>query len=139
MAYLLYEVTPQRWKLIEKVRLFGFNALASILREKYAGRLHEPLGWHVGTDDFRRHMAQDGQQEIAVVVDLRPQGKTVDLYRLTDIWGFSHHGWTPIMLRLEGLFIEADPQVVSKEAFAPPQRSGTGSRLHVHLPAGVGT
>ena len=33
-------------------------------------------------------------------------------------WGYSDNGWTPILLRLSGLFVDVDPSTVDRNDFA---------------------
>jgi hypothetical protein len=39
-----------------------------------------------------------------------------------DVWGYSASGWSPIMLRLNGLYVDEDPSVVGRDRFV---RRGT--------------
>lgn len=34
-----------------------------------------------------------------------------------NVWGYSDNGWTPILLRLNGLFIDHDPSLVDRNDF----------------------
>jgi hypothetical protein len=34
-----------------------------------------------------------------------------------DVWGYSASGWSPIMLRLNGLYVDEDPSVVDRNSF----------------------
>ena len=33
------------------------------------------------------------------------------------VWGYSDSGWSPILLRLSGLFVDADPTTVNRNNF----------------------
>ena len=53
----------------------------------------------------------------SLIIDLKPYQKetNLSLYELLDVWGFSDHSWTPVMLRLSGLFVdEDDPEVIAQ-------------------------
>lgn len=65
----------------------------------------------------------------AVIIDLKPRIKDeVSLYRVRYVWAYSSHGWTPVALELETLFVdESQPvgisaQTFKKEFSAPPGR-----------------
>jgi len=46
------------------------------------------------------------------------QNKTnLSLYEVMDVWGYSEGGWSPILLRLNGLFVDEDPSVVDRNSF----------------------
>jgi hypothetical protein len=34
-----------------------------------------------------------------------------------DVWGYSADGWSPILLRLNGLFVDENPSAVNREDF----------------------
>jgi hypothetical protein len=55
-----------------------------------------------------------------LVIDLKPKQheNNLSLYEVLDVWGFSDAGWTPIMLRLSGLFVDVDPKAVDRNDFS---------------------
>ncbi len=103
----------------EGVSLFGCNNgfIPWLLQSKLKRGDSEPLKWHVDVvADLNR---QDGYQDNTLVIDLKPkQNKTnISLYEVMDVWGYSEDEWTPVMLRLTGLFTDADPAMVNRQSF----------------------
>ena len=56
------------------------------------------------------------------IIDLKPKEKTTHLsfYELLDAWGVSGSGWTPIMLRLRGLFVDEPVGDTNWQEFSIP-------------------
>jgi hypothetical protein len=54
------------------------------------------------------------------VIDLKPkqQKNNLSLYELLDVWGYSLNGWTPILLHVRGLFVDADPNSFNRNDFS---------------------
>lgn len=127
MAFLLYDIYFQnnKWRLVREISLFGHNAIYDILGDKYKNNLYEPLRWHIKKDDFSSYFASKYLLvNPEVVIDLKPdQQRNVSLYLLTDAWGYSDNGWTPIMFRLEALYIDkiVDNPAEFKKEFTPPE------------------
>lgn len=47
----------------------------------------------------------------AVVIDMKPTVRNnVSLYQLRQVWGFSYPEWTPILVRLETLFVDRETE-----------------------------
>lgn len=89
------------------VSLAGGGLIKSTLRR--LGRLGEKdVGWTIsaaellGTSEYER-------DAYALVIDTAPSRSTVSLFELRSILGYSYADWTPIMLRFEQLFVDAEP------------------------------
>lgn len=108
-----------RYQLAEPVSLFGRNSglIPWLLQTQTLPSQNEPYPWHL---DIEKALAKtDKYRDSTLVIDLKPkQHKTnVSLYELLDVWGYSYYGWTPILLHLEGLFVDEDPSTVNKDDF----------------------
>jgi len=77
---------------------------------------------------IQQALAEDGYPDSAVVIDLKPkqQKKNVSLYELLDVWGISDQGWTPILLHLRGLFVDAKPEGIDRNDFSLDYREAEG-------------
>lgn len=125
--YFLYRRTrldekSTRYKLDEKekeIHLFGCNEgfIPWLLRFKVPPHQNEPYLWHV--DVLSDLDAQPDYRNGGLIIDLKPkQNKSnVSLYEVLDVWGWSEHDCTPILLRLNGLFVDQDPQTINREDF----------------------
>jgi len=76
----------------------------------------EPHQWHL---DVRSALTRAEQPDSTLVIDLKPkQRKTnLSLYEIKDVWGHSEADWTPILLHLRGLFVDADPGSFDRREF----------------------
>ncbi|HDY66093.1 MAG TPA: hypothetical protein ENH84_07685 [Phycisphaerae bacterium] len=102
----------------EKVSLFGCNNgfIPWLLELKLLPGQGEPCKWHV--DVVAELGGHPDYPHNTLLIDLKPkQNKTnLSLYEVMDVWGYSASGWTPILLRLNGLFVDEDPSVVDRNA-----------------------
>jgi hypothetical protein len=126
-VYALYRRTKiensstryERDKKEKHVSLFGCNEgfLPWLLSFKIPPNKNEPYCWHV--DVLSELDAQSDYRSGSLVIDLKPkQNKTnVSLYEVMDVWGWSEHDWTPILLRLNGLFVDEAPEAINREDF----------------------
>lgn len=108
-----------RYQFVEQVSLFGRNAgfITWLLALKTQPSQDEPYAWHL---DIRNALAeQDGFAESTLIIDLKPKQarKTLFLYELQDVWGYSDDGWSPILLLLGSLFVDANPAEVDRNDF----------------------
>lgn len=108
-----------RYQFQEKVSLFGCNNgfITWLLGLKIPPGQGEPFRWHVnvvGELGSNREYPNN-----TLVIDLKPkQNKTnLSLYEVMDVWGYSHGGWTPILLHLTGLFVDQDPSSIDRNDF----------------------
>ncbi len=107
------------YQFMEKCSLFGCNSgfLPWLLGKRIPVGQSEPFKWHLPIG-----RALDETDEYAgsvLIIDLKPNRRdtNLSLYELVDVWGCSYAEWTPILLHLSGLFVDADPSVASREAF----------------------
>ena len=65
--------------------------------------------------------AQPGYHSGTLVIDLKPKQEKMFLYEVMGVWGCSEYDWTPILLRLNGLFVDESPEKSDSgnEKFAP--------------------
>ena len=108
-----------RYEFQEQVSIFGCNSgfVPWLLRSKVPQGQREPWKWHVDVvDELGRH---PDYPDNTLIIDLKPkQNKTdLSLYELMDVWGYSDSGWSPILLRLNGLFVDENPSVVNRNSF----------------------
>lgn len=124
VVYTLYRRTKvgknsTRYEKIEKISLFGCNEgfIPWLLAFKIPPTQNEPYGWHV--DILPELDAQPDYRSGSLIIDLKPkQTKTnVSLYEVLDVWGWSESGWTPVLLRLNGLFMDESPETMNREDF----------------------
>jgi hypothetical protein len=122
--YSLYRRTrtenATKYELIEKsVSLFGCNEgyVPWLLWLKLKADDTEPFHWHV--DVLSELDAQEDHRSRTLIIDLKPkQNKTnVSLYEVTDVWGVSDSGWTPLLLRLRALFVDGNPTDIDRDNF----------------------
>jgi len=68
--------------------------------------------WHAADEFILYLLGVERAAEHRILIDLKPndKDKKVSLYRLRDVWGHSCGDWTPLMLRLESLFVDYEPQ-----------------------------
>lgn len=103
----------------ERVSLFGHNNgfIPWLLGLKLPKDQEEPYKWHV--DVVSELGGHPDYPHSTLLIDLKPkQNKTnLSLYEVMDVWGYSASGWSPILLRLNGLFVDEDPSVVDRNSF----------------------
>jgi len=108
-----------RYEFQEQISLFGCNNgfIPWLLGLKLAQGQGEPCKWHV--DVVAELGGHPDYLHSTLLIDLKPkQNKTnLSLYEVMDVWGYSDSGWTPILLRLNGLFIDEDPSLVDRNSF----------------------
>jgi hypothetical protein len=125
--YALYQRTRignaatryERDKKEPSISLFGCNNgfIPWLLSLKIPASQKEPYCWHV--DVLAELNAQPDYRCGTLIIDLKPkQNKTnISLYEVMDVWGWSEHDWTPILLRLDGLFVDGNPEEIDRENF----------------------
>jgi hypothetical protein len=108
-----------RYKLQEPASLFGCNNgfIPWLLQLKTPQGQGEPYLWHISIETALAET--DDYKGSTLVIDLKPrQHKTsLNLFELLDVWGYSSSGWTPILLHLAGLFVDADPKTADPDDF----------------------
>lgn len=108
-----------RYQMAEQISLFGCNEgfIPWLLQLQASPDQNEPYLWHL---DIEKSLAgTDEYKGSTLVMDLKPkQHKTnVSLYEVLNVYGYSSSGWTPILLHLGGLFVDADPNSVDRNDF----------------------
>ena len=112
------------YRFAEKIHLFGCNNgfIPWLLERRISPSQGEPFKWHIPIGESLNGVTKNNTDcnGSALIIDLKPkQNKNnLSLYELEDVWGYSNDGWSPILLRLCGLFVDADPKGVDREKFA---------------------
>ena len=131
--YIRYKKTQRgngisRYEFVEQVSLFGCNNgfIPWLLELQTQSSQNEPYLWHM---DVQKALEMTNKYSgSTLVIDLKPkQNKTnLSLYELIDVWGYSDVGWTPILLHLGGLFVDADPDLVNRNDFVISDNENDG-------------
>jgi hypothetical protein len=99
--------------------LFGCRSgrIPQLLARSLPTGQNEPYRWHLNVPEA---LAEAGTPSGTVLIDLKPQQRqsNLSLYELLEVWGYSSSGWTPVMMRLRGLFVDADPRDVDPHDFS---------------------
>lgn len=105
------EGTRTNYSFHKPVNLFGCRVglIPRLVRRSIPPNQGEPYLWHLPLESA---LAESGSPNKTVVIDLKPKEKedNLSLYELIDVWGYSKDGWTPILLHLNGLFVDVDPK-----------------------------
>ena len=108
-----------RYQFQKRVSLFGCNHgfVPWLLRLKTPPSQGEPYPWHVNV--IQELGNQPDYPNNTLLIDLKPkQNKSnLSLYEVMDVWGYSSSRWSPVLLRLNGLFIDEDPTGKNREDF----------------------
>jgi len=114
------------FKFIEEVCLFGCNEgfIPWLLCKQMSASQGEPYKWHISIESALAKTEYPG----TLIIDLKPKQKktNLSLYEALDVWGYSDAKWTPIMLRLSGLFVDVDPKKVNRHDFSIEDRKREG-------------
>jgi len=117
-----------RYEFAKQISLFGCNNgfIPWLLQLQTQSDKNEPYLWHLNVQEALA--LTDEYPNSTLVIDLKPkQNKTnLSLYELLDVWGYSYSGWTPILLHLEGLFVDADPNSVNRNDFVKAENEIEG-------------
>jgi hypothetical protein len=121
-------VAATEYELQEQVSLFGSNNgfIPRLLDFNLPKGQGEPYKWHV--DVVAELDRQDDYRSNTLLIDLKPkQNKTnLSLYEVRHVWGYSEDGWSPILLCLDGLFVDEDPNLVNRNKFVREDRQIDG-------------
>lgn len=110
----------------ENVSLFGCREgyIPWLLDKQIPADQGEPFPWHISIESAMAKTEYPG----TLVIDLKPKqhNTNVSLYEVLDVWGYSAGDWTPILLHLSGLFVDADPKNIDRKNFTikDEQRDG---------------
>jgi hypothetical protein len=121
--YARYEKTDadgrSSFRYAEQCSLFGCKVgyIPWLLAKRTPADQGEPYRWHIPLQSALDSTENRGS---ALLIDLKPkQQKTnLSLYELLDVWGYSDSGWTPTLLHLSGLFVDADPTSIDRNNFS---------------------
>ena len=121
--YARYEKTQTEgrssYRFAERCSLFGCNEgyIPWLLAKSTPTVQGEPYKWHI---PIQSALDSTKYRDSTLVIDLKPkQQKTnLSLYELLDVWGYSDSGWSPILLHLRGLFVDADPATIDRNNFS---------------------
>lgn len=122
--YLLYRKTRVEQELIrydseKRVKFFGCKEglIPKFLLQSLPIAQNQPYRWHVSVEEALRRY---GYPNSSLIINLKPNDKrqNLSLYEVKDVWGDSGSGWTPILMRLDGLFTDADPSLVDSDHFS---------------------
>jgi hypothetical protein len=108
VPFYIYQVDKTQYQQIRTIPLAGKNGpLAKLAIQSFNEQKPISSGkWHIDEKQIISEIVTDRTKEYAIIIDLKPDDtKTVSLFRLKEIWGSSDEEWTPIMLKLETLFI----------------------------------
>jgi len=113
------ETDATRYQFQERVSLFGCNNgfIPRLLRLKIPAAQGQPYRWHVNA--VHELGAHPDYPNNTLVIDLKPKqnANNLSLYEVMDVWGYSSSGWSPILLRLHGLFVDEDPGAFDRYDF----------------------
>ncbi len=120
--YALYERNPQashwHYKFQNEDHLFGCvnGKIPKLLSHSLSPEHNQPYKWHLNVPEA---LAQVGNEHRTLIINLKPNSRqpNVSLYELLDVWGYSAGDWTPVMMRLRGLFVDEDPKNVDPQDF----------------------
>jgi len=106
-------------KFSKKISLAGCNSdiIPAMLREKLDCSDNPPLGWELSIAEKYHENSQ------SIIIDIKPNNaEEVVLCEIDKVFGFSHVGWSPIMLRLVQLYNDhADDVGIDKHDFICPE------------------
>ncbi len=111
------------YSFAEQCSLFGCNEgfIPWLLARQIPSSQGEPYKWHLPIQASLNGAEWNGidYRGSTLIIDLKPkQNKTnLSLYEILDVWGYSYSGWSPILLHLSGLFVDADPTVINRNDF----------------------
>jgi len=92
--------------------------IPDLLRCKLKPDHNEPYDWEL---DISEDYSSRGE---AVIVDMKPYDEDcIFLCELDKAYGYSHNGWTPILLRLKGLYVDEPVGSLNKESFDYPNKT----------------
>ena len=113
------------FKFVEECSLFGCNEgfIPWLLGKQISLSQDEPFKWHIPIQSSLNSAGAE-YRDSALIIDLKPkqQKMNLSLYEVLDVWGYSDSGWSPILLHLGALFVDAGPKTVDRESFSIPKK-----------------
>lgn len=126
MPFMLYreQETPEAptFEYVRNIQIAGTGGPLYRLVSQNASLNETSRSWHVTEREIIQAIDESAGNH-ALIIDLKPRvRKNVSLYRLRDVWGYSHDEWSPLALRLEGIFVDhqTDDPVQFKQRFVQP-------------------
>jgi hypothetical protein len=121
MYYLCRFITKENKTHIERIRTISLagnrnGQIYKFLGDSLRQNQSEPYKWHL---EMRKHLAQNE----VIIIDIKPTSKhenSLFICELTDVYGYSDHGWTPVLLRMKGLYVDKPNITINKECFIYP-------------------
>lgn len=97
----------ESFSFVQGVSLFGRNVgyIPKLLKRQLTRSSDEPLYWQLNVSE---ELIEHGEPGNSIIIDLKPGNAVgnLSLYELSEIWGVSGWGWTPLMFRLRALFVD---------------------------------
>jgi hypothetical protein len=121
--YAFYERTQQgsgwRYRYLQDISLFGCRKgqIPLLLRKNLPTGQGEPYRWHI---EVPVALNEPSGLNKTIIIDAKPSQRQtkLSLYELLDVWGYSSRGWTPVMMRMRGLFVDGNPVCADYRDFA---------------------
>jgi len=118
-VFCLYKIETsqgkKRYVFDKETHLFGCNKglMVQILKADPPISQGEAVKWQI---NLIRDLPKIGIHDKTLVIDLKPNAKNnLSLYELVNIFGFSAHGWTPMLLHLKSIFVDDEgPEEMKK-------------------------
>ena len=110
MGYYIYARSrdiPPTYTLVQNVRLFRRNSeiLRLLTLAGIPAGQGEPWKWEL---NIRDAFAREGHPDWSFIIDLRPSSKDFEFYELLEVYGYTHNGSTPYLLRLRSVLNRYD-------------------------------
>lgn len=118
--------TETRYRLVEpNIRVFGCNngIICKQLKTQAIG-LTQPCGWQLNLKEYGESVKKEknlSDGEVVVVIDLKPRARKLYLFELTNIWGYSAAGWTPMMWEVRTIFSDDRPALFKSDTMPPDE------------------
>jgi hypothetical protein len=111
-----------KYLLEEEISLFGCNNgyIPWLLSPKIKPGTEEPLKWHIEIENDLDNNCEEYYHGKTIIIDIKPKNKeekSLTLAELTDVWGLSASGWTPMLFRMNMLFTDEDENEADKKKF----------------------
>ncbi len=108
-----------KFEFKERTSLAGRTSglIPKLLKSSLREDQNEPFQWHLPISLIL------AEKKESLIIDVKPYNRKEDfifLCELTDVFGYSDSGWTPILLRLKGLFVDEPAGKIDKNSFKYP-------------------
>ncbi len=119
--FALYKKTQDKngilYQFDKEICIFGCNVgyIPKMLGSKLQSSDNEPLKWELIVEEELERM---GEISKTILIDIKPNSKEYILIcELTNVYGYSAHGWTPVLFKLRGLIIDELVGSYEKKSF----------------------